>query len=48
MGDPARKYLWILARSPSLEDAAYDELVEEARAQGFDVSRLQKTKQSES
>ena len=47
VGDPARKYLWILARSPSLEDAAYDELVAEARAQGFDVGRLQKTKQSE-
>jgi apolipoprotein D and lipocalin family protein len=47
VGDPARKYLWILARSPSLEDAAYGVLVEEARAQGFDVSRLEKTKQSE-
>jgi apolipoprotein D and lipocalin family protein len=46
VGDPARKYLWILARSPSLEDATYDELVEEARGQGFDVSRLQKTKQA--
>jgi hypothetical protein len=30
-----------------LEDATYDELVEEARGQGFDVSRLQTTNQSE-
>jgi len=29
-----------------MDDATYNRLVEEARAQGFDVSRLQKTRQS--
>ena len=48
VGDPAREYLWILARSPRIDDAIYNRLVEEARAQGFDVSRLQKTRQSRS
>jgi apolipoprotein D and lipocalin family protein len=48
VGDPARKYLWILSRSPRMEDAIYDRLVSEAREQGFDVSQLQKTKQPES
>ena len=46
VGDPAREYLWILSRSPQMDDATYNRLVEEARAQGFDVSRLQKTRQS--
>jgi apolipoprotein D and lipocalin family protein len=46
VGDPTREYLWILSRSPQMDDATYNRLVEEARAQGFDVSRLQKTGQS--
>ena len=46
VGDPAREYLWILSRSPQMDDATYNRLVEEARTQGFDVSRLQKTRQS--
>ena len=48
VGDPARKYLWILSRSPQMDDATYQRLVEEAEAQGFDVTRLQKTVQSAS
>jgi apolipoprotein D and lipocalin family protein len=45
VGDPARKYLWILSRSPQIDDAKYAQLVEQAGAQGFDVARLQKTRQ---
>ena len=48
VGDPAREYLWILSRSRQMDDATYNQLVEEARAQGFEVSRLQKTRQSRS
>jgi len=29
-----------------MDDATYNRLVDEARMQGFDVSRLQKTRQS--
>ena len=46
VGDPTREYLWILSRSPQMDDATYNRLVEEARAQDFDVTRLQKTRQS--
>src|SRR6185503_18012098 len=46
VGDPSREYLWILSRSPQMDDATYNRLVEEARTQGFDVSRVQKTRQS--
>jgi apolipoprotein D and lipocalin family protein len=46
VGDPARKYLWILSRSPQMDEATYNRLVAEARSQDFDVGRLQKTRQS--
>jgi apolipoprotein D and lipocalin family protein len=44
-GNPGREYLWVLFRSPRMDDATYDRLIKEARAQSFDVSRLQKTRQ---
>jgi apolipoprotein D and lipocalin family protein len=43
VGEPDRKYLWILARSPSIKNSLYQDLVRKARDQGFDVSRLQLT-----
>ena len=45
VGDPSRKYLWVLSRTPQLDEATYRRLTEAARAQGFDVSRLIRTKQ---
>ncbi len=42
VGAPNRKYLWILAREPTLDDAEYARLVGIAKAQGFDVSALRK------
>ena len=42
VGTPDRKYLWILARTPQLDEATYEQLVAAAKEQGFDVSRLQK------
>ena len=42
VGAPNRKYLWILAREPTLDDAEYARLVDIAKAQGFDVSALEK------
>ena len=43
VGAPDRKYLWVLSRSPRLDEATYLRLLEEARAQGFDVSRMIRT-----
>lgn len=45
VGTPDRRYLWILARAPRLDETIYNQLMAEARGQGFDVSRLQKTRQ---
>ena len=46
VGDPGREYLWILSRTPRMDNATYDRLVAEASAQGFDARMLQKTRQS--
>lgn len=43
VGTPNRKYLWILAREPRLDEASYRALVDRAAQLGFDVSRLEKT-----
>jgi apolipoprotein D and lipocalin family protein len=40
VGNPDRKFLWILSRKPQLDEAIYKQVVERAAAQGFDVSRL--------
>jgi apolipoprotein D and lipocalin family protein len=45
VGDPSREYLWILSRSPRMNDVVYERLVEEARAQGFEAGKLVKTRQ---
>ncbi|HET7041774.1 MAG TPA: lipocalin family protein, partial [Gemmatimonadales bacterium] len=43
VGDPGRKYLWILARSPEPDSAQVARMVATAAAQGFDVGRLVRT-----
>jgi apolipoprotein D and lipocalin family protein len=48
VGDEKRDYLWILSRTPLMDEAKYQQALNAAAAQGFDVSRLVKTKQSES
>ena len=46
IGEPTREYLWVLSRSPTLEAARYEALAGEAKAQGFDVSKLVRTRQT--
>jgi len=45
VGGPDRKYLWILARNPKLDEATYTMLIEKAKQMGFPVERLIRTKQ---
>ncbi len=40
VGTPDRRFLWILSRTPHLDDATYQRLVERARQLGFSVSDL--------
>jgi apolipoprotein D and lipocalin family protein len=46
VGDPSRRYLWILSRRPELDAATYDSLASTVARLGFDVSRLERTAQS--
>lgn len=45
VGEPERKYLWILAREPRLDDATYQDIVARAARQGFPVDKLIRTRQ---
>lgn len=42
VGTPNRKYLWLLARTPTISEARYAALVAKADQLGFDTSRLLK------
>jgi apolipoprotein D and lipocalin family protein len=43
VGTPNRKYLWILAREPRMDEATYQTLKSKAAHLGFDTGRLEKT-----
>lgn len=47
VGTPNRRYLWILSRTPQMDDKLYMQLTEFAKAKGFDTQRLIKTPQVE-
>ncbi|CAF2121139.1 hypothetical protein BRARA_C01156 [Brassica rapa] len=47
IGQPSRSYLWILSRTAHVEEETYKQLVEKAVEQGYDVSKLHKTAQSD-
>lgn len=40
VGEPSRRYLWVLSRTPVLADTIYRRMLATARQQGFDVTRL--------
>lgn len=42
VGDPSRKYLWILSRSPKMSDDIYNMLLEKIKSKGFDITKLKK------
>lgn len=41
VSEPSREYLWILSRSPSINQKAFQELLTRLQQQGFDTSRLE-------
>jgi apolipoprotein D and lipocalin family protein len=46
VGHPNRNYLWILSRSPQMDDALYDKLLELIADKGYDLARIRKTLQA--
>jgi len=47
VGVPNRKYLWILSRTPLMDDTVYDDLLSRLPAMGYDPARLNRTLQPE-
>jgi apolipoprotein D and lipocalin family protein len=45
IGHPSRDYLWILSREKTLDDKSMGQLLSQARADGFDTSKVQMIKQ---
>ena len=46
VSDSKREYLWVLSRTPQLNDKAYGALIERLKAQYFEVQKLERTVQS--
>lgn len=46
LGSPDRNYLWILSRTPNLDSATYEKLLQTAKREGFNADRLVKTQQN--
>ncbi len=44
VGEPRRKYLWILSRAPELDDATYASLLQHARELGFAAERVERNR----
>jgi apolipoprotein D and lipocalin family protein len=45
VGHPNREYLWILSRTPKMNDSIYQMLLEKIKAKGFDITKLKRTVQ---
>jgi len=45
VGDPSRKYLWILSRTKDLDAAVYTSLMEHAKNSGFNTGQVTETGQ---
>jgi len=42
---PSKKYLWILSRTPKMDDTVYQQIISRLKEKGFDLSKLQLTQQ---
>ncbi|KAG9456277.1 hypothetical protein H6P81_000785 [Aristolochia fimbriata] len=47
IGQPSRKYLWVLCRQTHLDEEIYNQLVKRAADEGYDVKKLHKTPQAD-
>jgi apolipoprotein D and lipocalin family protein len=45
VSQPNRKYLWILSRTPRMDETLYAQIIERLRQQHYDVNKLIKTPQ---
>lgn len=46
VSEPSREYLWVLSRTPKLDPALYERIVNQLRSDGYDVDKLLPTLQT--
>lgn len=46
VGHPNRKYLWILSRTPKLDEATYQQILLRIKEKGFDITKIKRTQQN--
>jgi apolipoprotein D and lipocalin family protein len=47
IGEPDREYLWILARSPKMDENIIQGILDRMKGKGFDVTKILRTKQTQ-
>jgi apolipoprotein D and lipocalin family protein len=47
VGEPNRKYLWVLARTPKLDDVTMQAILERVKEKGYDLSNLIMTRHTQ-
>jgi len=47
VGSSSDKYLWILSRTPQIDDILYNEILDKLKARGYDISKLIKVEQKQ-
>lgn len=45
VGEPGRNYLWILSRSPQMDEALFQQLLQKMAAKGFNTEKMIRTSQ---
>jgi apolipoprotein D and lipocalin family protein len=45
VGHPNKKYLWILSRTPRMNDTLYQQIIARLKEKGFDISKIKLTPQ---
>jgi apolipoprotein D and lipocalin family protein len=45
VGEPTRRYLWILSRTPQIAETKYHEIITRLEARGFDTAKMVRTRQ---
>jgi apolipoprotein D and lipocalin family protein len=46
IGEPDRKYLWVLSRTPVMDEATFQGIVDRAKQKGYDLTGLIRTQQT--
>jgi apolipoprotein D and lipocalin family protein len=46
VGSPGRDYLWVLSRTPQMDQKLYNSILEKLRISGYDIDKLVRTPQS--